>query len=166
MTEEVPTAERLRGEVRQRYRSLATSSGSSGCCGKSTSSGDCSCGRGDGTGAGCSGELGYSAEELAGLPSGADLGLGCGNPTRLAELREGEVVLDLGSGGGIDCFLAADRVGSSGRVIGVDMTPEMIARARGLAERAGRQGHRGSGELEIHPTIPVEPSLRRGPRRG
>jgi SAM-dependent methyltransferase len=80
-------------------------------------------------------ELGYSREELAAVPEGADLGLGCGNPQAIAALRAGETVLDLGSGGGFDCFLAARQVGSAGRVIGVDMTPEMIVRARDNARR-------------------------------
>ncbi len=74
--------------------------------------------------------LGYSTQQLASLPSGANLGLSCGNPTELASLREGERVLDLGSGGGLDCFLAGRAVGATGHVIGVDMTPEMVARAR------------------------------------
>ncbi len=79
--------------------------------------------------------VGYTDEQLGAIPDGADLGLGCGNPTALASLKEGEVVLDLGSGGGIDCFLAASRVGKNGRVIGVDMTPEMIERARENASK-------------------------------
>ncbi len=74
--------------------------------------------------------MGYTSEELASSPEGADLGLGCGNPQAIAALRPGETVLDLGSGGGLDCFLAANQVGTSGKVIGVDMTPEMVARAR------------------------------------
>jgi SAM-dependent methyltransferase len=74
--------------------------------------------------------MGYTSEELASSPEGADLGLGCGNPQAIAALRPGETVLDLGSGGGLDCFLAANQVGASGKVIGVDMTPEMVARAR------------------------------------
>jgi len=74
--------------------------------------------------------VGYAAEELTGLPDGANLGLSCGNPTAMAALREGEVVLDLGSGGGFDAFVAAPRVGPRGRVIGVDMTPDMLDRAR------------------------------------
>ncbi len=78
-------------------------------------------------------KMGYSTEELDSIPDGANLGLGCGNPVALASLEEGETVVDLGSGGGLDCFLAADRVGETGRVIGVDMTPEMIERARGNA---------------------------------
>jgi arsenite methyltransferase len=81
--------------------------------------------------------LGYDSAELAAIPEGADLGLGCGNPLAMLDLREGETVLDLGSGGGIDCFLAARRVGPTGHVIGVDMTPEMIARARRNATAAG-----------------------------
>ena len=79
----------------------------------------------------------YTAEQLGAIPKGADLGLGCGNPTALASLAEGEVVLDLGSGGGVDCFIAANRVGKTGQAIGVDMTPEMIHRARENAEKGG-----------------------------
>jgi SAM-dependent methyltransferase len=79
--------------------------------------------------------MGYSAAELRAIPDGADLGLGCGNPTAMASLRRGEVVLDLGSGAGIDCFLAAEKVGPSGRAIGVDMTSEMVERARENARR-------------------------------
>jgi arsenite methyltransferase len=80
----------------------------------------------------------YSAEELASLPdSVTDISLGCGNPTAIAELRPGEVVLDLGSGGGIDCFLAARKVGPEGRVIGLDMTPDMIKLARRNAKKVG-----------------------------
>jgi SAM-dependent methyltransferase len=84
-----------------------------------------------------SARLGYSAEEMAAVPEGADLGLGCGNPQAMAALRPGEVVLDLGSGAGFDCFLAARAVGETGRVIGVDMTAEMLAKARGHAAKAG-----------------------------
>jgi SAM-dependent methyltransferase len=74
--------------------------------------------------------IGYSEKELKSVPEGANLGLGCGNPTALASLKEGDIVLDLGSGTGFDCFLAANRVGKDGRVIGIDMTPEMIEKAR------------------------------------
>ena len=80
-------------------------------------------------------ELGYTVEELKALPEGANMGLSCGNPAALAALQPGEVVLDLGSGGGFDCFLAARQVGEAGRVIGVDMTPDMVTRARGNAAR-------------------------------
>ena len=79
--------------------------------------------------------IGYSEAELTAVPEGANLGLGCGNPIALASLKEGETVLDLGSGAGFDCFLAAGRVGSTGKVIGVDMTPEMLERARENARK-------------------------------
>lgn len=79
--------------------------------------------------------IGYSLDEQASVPAGADLGLGCGNPLAVESIRTGETVLDLGSGAGFDCFLAADRVGPTGKVIGVDMTPEMVARAQANAER-------------------------------
>jgi arsenite methyltransferase len=81
--------------------------------------------------------IGYSDEDLKSVPDGANLGLGCGNPVALASLKEGEVVLDLGSGGGFDCFLAAGKVGKTGRVIGVDMTPAMLDRARQNAASGG-----------------------------
>ena len=91
----------------------------------------CGCGPGCcGPGATASTTLGYETGDLAGLPAGADMGLGCGTPLAFAALRDGEIVLDLGSGGGIDCFLAAKQVGPGGRVIGVDMTAAMIAKAR------------------------------------
>jgi len=89
--------------------------------------------------------IGYTEEELIAVPQGANLGLGCGNPVALASLRESETVLDLGSGAGFDCFLAADKVGESGRVIGVDMTPEMIERARENA----RKGNYGNVEFRL-----------------
>jgi arsenite methyltransferase len=82
-------------------------------------------------------DIGYGAEDLAAAPEGANLGLGCGNPLALAGIKPGEVVLDLGSGAGFDVFLAAARVGAEGRVIGVDMTPEMVEKARGNAARSG-----------------------------
>ena len=81
--------------------------------------------------------VGYNDDELGAIPEEANLGLGCGNPTALASLKKGKTVLDLGSGGGIDCFLAARKVGPSGRVIGVDMTPEMVEKARRNAEKGG-----------------------------
>lgn len=81
--------------------------------------------------------MGYTDEELKSLPEGANLGLGCGNPVALASLKEGDVYVDLGSGAGIDCFLAAQKVGKSGKVIGVDMTHEMLDRARENARKVG-----------------------------
>src|SRR3954454_8586704 len=74
--------------------------------------------------------FGYTADELEAIPAGANMGLSCGNPTATANLRPGEVVVDLGSGGGLDVFLAAQKVGPAGRAIGIDMTPEMVERAR------------------------------------
>jgi arsenite methyltransferase len=79
--------------------------------------------------------IGYTEDEIGSVPQGANLGLGCGNPVALASLKKGETVLDLGSGGGFDCFLAANRVGKGGKVIGVDMTPEMIDKARENARK-------------------------------
>ncbi|SEO90192.1 Methyltransferase domain-containing protein [Amphibacillus marinus] len=81
-------------------------------------------------------QMGYSAAELQSIPNGANMGLGCGNPQAIADLKEGDVVLDLGSGGGFDCFLAAPKVGSTGKVIGVDMTPEMITKSRNNASKS------------------------------
>lgn len=80
-------------------------------------------------------KIGYTAAELETIPDGANLGLGCGNPVALAALKEGETVIDLGSGAGVDCFLAANQVGKQGKVIGVDMTPEMIDKAQGNSEK-------------------------------
>lgn len=80
-------------------------------------------------------KMGYTSQELQSIPNGANMGLGCGNPQAIADLKEGEIVLDLGSGGGFDCFLASPKVGADGRVIGVDMTPEMISKARNNAEK-------------------------------
>ncbi len=84
-----------------------------------------------------SSQMGYSEEELLSIPEGADMGLGCGNPQAIAALKLGETALDLGSGGGFDCFLAANQVGPTGRVIGVDMTPEMLTKARENARKGG-----------------------------
>jgi SAM-dependent methyltransferase len=117
----------IKEAVRDRYAGHAMAG--TGCCAPSGSgTGAASCGCADTQTV--SGQLGYDTRELAEIPGGADLGLGCGNPLALLELNEGETVVDLGSGGGIDCFLAAKRVGATGRVIGIDMTPEMLARAR------------------------------------
>jgi SAM-dependent methyltransferase len=99
-------------------------------------------------------KIGYSQAEMTSVPEGANLGLGCGNPVALASLRAGETVLDLGSGAGFDCFLAAQRIGPTGRVVGVDMTPEMIAKARANAARGGYTNVEfRQGEIEA---LPVE----------
>jgi arsenite methyltransferase len=109
--------------VRKGYAKIAKRENS--CCGPVSSC----CGNPDVT-QDLSKKIGYSDEELNAVPEGANLGLGCGNPVALASLKEGDVVLDLGSGAGMDCFLAAHEVGKGGKVIGVDMTPEMIDKAR------------------------------------
>jgi SAM-dependent methyltransferase len=116
--------ETVRQTVRAGYGRIARSGGS--CCGSTPSS----CGSTPVGAETLASQIGYSPEELAALPDGANLGLSCGNPNALAALRPGEVVLDLGSGGGFDVFIAGQKVGPTGRVIGVDMTPEMIAKAR------------------------------------
>jgi len=104
----------------------------------------------------CTMTTGYSAEEIAALPEGADLGLGCGDPTADADLQPGQTVLDLGSGAGVDCFLAARRVGEDGYVIGVDMTDDMLAKARENARRGGFSNVEfRKGEIEA---LPVESS--------
>ncbi len=114
--------------VREGYAKIAKQDSS--CCGAVTSC----CGSTD-LARDIGKSIGYTEEELTSVPQGANLGLGCGNPVALASLREGETVLDLGSGAGFDCFLAADKVGEKGRVIGVDMTPEMIEKARENARK-------------------------------
>ncbi len=116
----------VRAAVRDQYGRVARSAGETGC-----SPGCC------GPAPGASLALGYTPEQLAAVPEGSNLGLGCGNPHAIAALRPGETVLDLGAGGGFDCFLAARQVGPSGRVIGVDMTPDMLAVARANARKVG-----------------------------
>jgi arsenite methyltransferase len=119
--------------VREGYAKIAKQNTS--CCGNSkpaTQQSGCGCGCNttNETAESLSKAVGYSSKEMAEVPEGANLGLGCGNPVALASLKPGEVVLDLGSGAGFDCFLAASRVGPTGKVIGVDMTPEMLDKAR------------------------------------
>lgn len=122
----------VRDEVRTTYGKIALNQQNG--CGIAEASACCSPDRPSATAAD---KLGYSADEIAALPEGADLGLGCGNPQAIASLRPGETVLDLGSGAGFDCFLAARSVGTTGRVLGVDMTPEMLAKARDNATKSG-----------------------------
>jgi ubiquinone/menaquinone biosynthesis C-methylase UbiE len=117
--------ESLRTLVREGYARIAEET-SAGCCGSGVSC----CGSAPQDADKLARELGYSAEELKALPEGANMGLSCGNPAALAALKPGEVVLDLGSGGGFDVFIAGRKVGPTGRAIGVDMTPEMLAKAR------------------------------------
>jgi SAM-dependent methyltransferase len=129
-------SETVRNAVRDNYAAVARQGGAaSSCCG-SGSDGDSGCCGGTWNG-GDSLQVGYNADELAVLPAGADMNLGCGNPGAIAALVEGERVVDLGCGGGIDCFLAAKKVGATGKVIGVDMTPEMLAKARAFATEGG-----------------------------
>jgi len=137
----------LRDAIMKRYGSVAASN-APGCCGSGSSC--CSPGSDGADGQ----ALGYSDEDLASAPEGANLGLGCGNPHAFALLRPGETVLDLGSGAGFDVFLASRRVGPSGKAIGVDMTPEMVAKARRNAEKAGYGNVEFRlGEIE---SLPVE----------
>ena len=96
--------------------------------------------------------IGYSKEEISNVPEDANMGLGCGNPQTFAEIKEGETVIDLGSGAGFDCFLASKKVGRKGRIIGVDMTPEMISKSRSLArENRYRNVDFRLGEIENLP---------------
>jgi len=123
----------IRRQVRDSYGKVAESKSTG--CGDSSSSGCC-------TGNGVTAEmasvaLGYSNEDVTAIPEGANMGLGCGNPQAIASLQPGETVLDLGSGGGFDCFLAARAVGEQGHVIGVDMTQEMVSKSRNNAINAG-----------------------------
>ncbi|KWX88122.1 arsenite S-adenosylmethyltransferase [Paenibacillus riograndensis] len=121
------TNDQIRQNVRERYQKIAVKKveAASSCCAPADS-----CCDSPADFDAISAKLGYSSEDLAAAPEGANLGLGCGNPQAIAELQSGEHVLDLGSGGGFDCFLASRQVGEQGHVIGVDMTPEMISRAR------------------------------------
>ncbi|MBI5463189.1 MAG: arsenite methyltransferase [Gammaproteobacteria bacterium] len=137
----------IRQAVREQYGRVAESNsagcgGGSGCC-EAAPATDAEI---------QSQALGYSADEVGAVPQGANMGLGCGNPQAIAALQPGETVLDLGSGGGFDCFLAARQIGATGQVIGVDMTPAMISKARANAERGGyRNVEFRLGEIEHLP---------------
>ncbi|MBN1367764.1 MAG: arsenite methyltransferase [Dehalococcoidales bacterium] len=127
----------IKQSVREHYGNIAKESGTqSGSCGCSSTKSCCGSGAASSTRE-ISKNIGYSDEDMDAVPEGANLGLGCGNPVALASLKKGETVLDLGSGAGFDSFLAADRVGPEGRVIGVDMTSEMLERARENARKGG-----------------------------
>jgi len=126
--------------VKEAYGETAQKQRSCGCCGPDTAQ--------------YAKSIGYTDEELKSVPDESNLALGCGNPTALAQLKEGEMVLDLGSGAGFDCFLAANKVGPKGKVIGVDMTPEMLEKARENAKKNGIENVEfRSGEIE---NLPVE----------
>jgi len=116
-----------RDKVRQGYKTIALGGSFSSCCEPTVSA------------QALAEQIGYSAEEIGALPEGANMGLSCGNPTAIANLKPGQVVVDLGSGGGFDVFLAGPKVGPTGRVIGVDMTPEMLAKARHNVESYRKQ---------------------------
>jgi arsenite methyltransferase len=137
--------EEIKKAVREGYGQVAQKSGS--CCGPAVS-----CCGGPDLIQEISKKIGYREKELAVVPEGSNLGLGCGNPVALASLKKGEVVLDLGAGAGFDCFLAANQVGPGGRVIGVDMTPEMVDKAR---ENIGKGNYKNVefrlGEIENLP---------------
>jgi len=142
--------EEIKKVVRERYARVAKQSSPYGalvntdvqsgtCCGAPAApdkaSAASSCCSGSASAQAISRAIGYSEEELGSVPDGANLGLGCGNPVALASLKKGETVLDLGSGAGFDCFLVANKVGKKGKVIGVDMTPEMLEKARENARK-------------------------------
>ena len=141
--------EEIRQSVRERYAKVARGGGVSSltapetsCCGKSgTTTGNASaascCDSSEITSKQLSTLMGYSKEDIDSSPEGANMGLGCGNPVALASLKPGETVVDLGAGGGFDCFLAARQVGNTGKVIGVDMTSDMVSKARMNAEKIG-----------------------------
>ena len=156
--------EEIRDAVRQRYEQIAKAqtakaakSQAVSCCSPSNvivnemPTASC-CGGPEVTPEQMSAVMGYSKEDIAGVIEGTNMGLGCGNPVALASLKPGETVVDLGSGGGFDCFLAAKQVGKGGQVIGVDMTPEMISKAR---KNAGKMGTKNVefrlGEIEHLP---------------
>lgn len=132
----------IKTEVQKRYGSVATRPADGGCCG------------GQDTATLVGSAIGYASDEFSSVPEGSNLGLGCGNPVALASIAEGETVLDLGSGAGFDCFLAAKRVGAAGRVIGVDMTDEMLSKARENAAKGGYDNVEfREGEIE---SLPLE----------
>jgi len=134
------SADELREAVSDRYGRIAEGYEDS-CCGSPT----------DKAGA-ASMKMGYSQEDVTGIPEGANMGLGCGNPQAIANLKPGETVVDLGSGGGFDCFLSARAVGDTGQVIGVDMTPVMIRKARANAEKINAKNVTFRlGEIEYPP---------------
>jgi SAM-dependent methyltransferase len=162
---EIEKKEEIKQAVRESYGKVARAGGvtigtspASSCCSPSEISAEA--GQAESCGCvppGVSAEqmstiMGYSKEDLVSVPEGANMGLGCGNPVALASLKPGETVVDLGSGGGFDCFLAAKQVGDSGRVIGVDMTPDMVSKARKNAEKMEMNNVEFRlGEIEILP---------------
>ncbi|MFT3869904.1 MAG: arsenite methyltransferase [Nibricoccus sp.] len=160
MKTNTPDSETLKAEVRRRYGSIASGETTLSTSGASASTGCCSNTPSipaDKNSCGCSSDsqartLGYSDADLAAVPEGANLGLGCGNPVAIASLQPGQTVLDLGSGAGFDAFLAVRAVGPTGRVIGVDMTSEMLSKARANAQKGGYKNVEFRlGEIEALP---------------
>jgi SAM-dependent methyltransferase len=135
--EEIQRADAVRQGIREDYEKVAKASNE----GQTTGEAGSCCGVSDDGQLNTliSTRLGYSEDDLSSVPSGADMGLGCGNPRAIASLQEGETVVDLGSGGGFDCFLAAPEVGATGKVIGIDMTPDMVSKARSNAVKGKYQ---------------------------
>lgn len=143
-------ADEIRQNVRDSYSEVAEASNSGDCCGEQSSC--CGVSSDAAINTLVSTRLGYSEGDLDSVPDGADMGLGCGNPRAIASIKPGETVLDLGSGGGFDCFLAAAETGESGRVIGVDMTPTMVSKARHNADKGNyAQVEFRLGEIEHLP---------------
>jgi len=142
--------DQVRQHVRNRYKKIVIDSKpSTSCCSSSPQVTSC-CGTPDEV----SSKLGYTDKDLQNVPSGSNLGLGCGNPQAIASIKKGEIVLDLGSGAGFDAFLASKQVGESGKVYGVDMTPEMISRARQNAQNNGYENVEFRlGEIEHLPIL-------------
>jgi SAM-dependent methyltransferase len=136
-------ADEIRQNVRNSYSEVAEASNSGDCCGEQSSC--CGVSSDAAINTLVSTRLGYSEGDLDSVPDGADMGLGCGNPRAIASIKPGETVLDLGSGGGFDCFLAAAETGESGHVIGVDMTPTMVSKARNNADK----GHYSQVEFRL-----------------
>ena len=146
-------ADEIRQNVRKSYTEVAQASNAGESCGNSSSC--CGVASDEAIQTLVSTRMGYSEEDLVTVPEGADMGLGCGNPRAIASIQKGETILDLGSGGGFDCFLAAAETGETGKVIGVDMTPDMISKARENADK-GQYAHVEFrlGEIENLPVVP------------
>jgi len=143
-------ADEIRQNVRKSYSQVAEASNEGSSCG--TGSSCCGVSDDDAINTLVSTRLGYSEGDLENVPEGADMGLGCGNPRAIASIKAGETILDLGSGGGFDCFLAAAETGESGQVIGIDMTPTMISKARNNADKGKyQQVEFRLGEIEHMP---------------
>lgn len=136
-------ADQVRKTVSDSYAAVANASNNGDCCGEAASC--CGVASDDQINSIISTRLGYTEDDRSAVPEGADMGLGCGNPRAIASLKPGEVVLDLGSGGGFDAFLAAHEVGEHGKVIGVDMTPTMLSKARANADK----GHYKNVEFRL-----------------